>query len=62
MSAPLPNIRRGLPPTPQQPASDGTWIAKFDGQCDYCEAPIDAGETRVQWNDEGTRVVCARHK
>lgn len=59
---PLPNIRRGAPATPAAPANDGSWTAKYDGTCAYCEAPIDQGETKVRWNDDDTAVVCARHK
>jgi hypothetical protein len=57
-----PSFKRGVPPDPQKPASDGTWLAKFDGECDYCSTRLKAGVDRVRWNEDGTRVVCARHR
>lgn len=61
MSAPLPNIRRGAPPTPQALTSDGSWPAKYDGLCAYCESEIQQGDP-VRWNDDNTAVVCGHHR
>lgn len=63
MTNPTPNFKRGAPPERgPAPTSDGSWVAKFDGTCDYCGGAIDEGIDRVRWNEEGTKVVHASHR
>lgn len=69
MSDKIPNFRRGAPPmaAPTGPTTSASpkpkaWVAKFSGTCELCRCSINAGEDRVQWNEEGTAVVCAHHR
>lgn len=55
-----PNFRRGAPQT--APVRDGSWLAKYDGECAYCGSALVAGESRVRWNEESTQVICGHHK
>lgn len=63
-----PNFSRGrdVDPVAQQavrrPQGPPKWTAKYDGTCEYCQSSISEGETRVQWNEDRTAVVCASHK
>lgn len=60
-----PNFRRGAPAEKQHgfpPKGDGSWLAKYDGQCNYCGARLSAEEDRVRWNIDSTAVICAHHR
>lgn len=57
----VPNFRRGAPPGIPSNTGDGSWLAKYDGLCDYCDSEISAGTDRVRWNEDNTAVVCIHH-
>lgn len=57
-----PNFGRGAPTTSVPGTGDNSWVAKYPGECDYCGIRLVEGTSRVRWNAEGTKVICAKHR